>query len=188
MKQTIRMNMMEKLALLTREEKKSIEKSLLEQFIKSNLWIEPTTIGITISHGFEWETRNIIQFLWEKGKRVVVPKIYTADKSMQFYELRDFAHVIKGHANILEPNPSLTTSVAKEDIDLLIVPGIVFNDAGYRIGFGGGYYDRYLMEYNKTTVSLASVQQLIKDLPIETHDIPVQYIVTEDGVRETLSF
>src|SRR5690625_6928741 len=134
MKQTIRVNMMEKLSLLTREEKKFIEKSLLEQFNKSNLWIEPTTIGITISHGFEWETRNIIQFLWEKGKRVVVPKIYTADKSMQFYELRDFAHVIKGHANIFEPNPALTTWVAREDIELFIVSGIVFNVTGSRNG------------------------------------------------------
>ncbi|MEJ8776532.1 5-formyltetrahydrofolate cyclo-ligase [Pseudogracilibacillus sp. ICA-222130] len=187
MKQTIRTNMIEKLSLLSKEEKKAIETSLLEQFKKSNLWIKPTTIGITISHRFEWETRNIIQFLWEKGKRVVVPKVHTDDKSMQFYELKNFAHVTKGHANILEPNTSLTTPVAQEDIELLIVPGIVFNVAGYRIGFGGGYYDRFLMKYDKTTVSFASEQQLRKDLPVEAHDIPVQYIVTEDKVWKTLS-
>src|SRR5699024_11311819 len=100
MKQTIRMNMMEKLALLTREEKKSIEKSLLEQFIKSNLWIEPTTIGITISHGFEWETRNIIQNQDRKSTRLnsshvsISYAVFCLKKKIYMYSYKVIAVII----------------------------------------------------------------------------------------------
>lgn len=63
-----------------------------------------------------------------------------------------------------------------------IVPGVVFSDEGYRIGFGGGYYDRYMSDYNGDTLSLAFAEQTGHVVPSEHHDIPVSKIVTEEKV------
>ncbi|MDP4171615.1 MAG: 5-formyltetrahydrofolate cyclo-ligase, partial [Bacillota bacterium] len=65
-------------------------------------------------------------------------------------------------------------------IDLQIVPGLAFDTAGFRLGFGGGYYDRYLKEFTGVTLSLAFVPQIIGNLPIEPHDIPVSKIITNE--------
>ena len=65
------------------------------------------------------------------------------------------------------------------DVDLCVVPGRVFNRSGYRIGWGGGYYDRFLASYAGQTLSLAYSVQVLDDIPIEAHDIPVGVIVSE---------
>lgn len=78
---------------------------------------------------------------------------------------------------ILEPIKSLP-AVPKDQIQLLIVPGVGFNSAGYRIGFGAGYYDRYLADYQGKTISLALPQQLTNDWTVDSYDIPVQLILT----------
>lgn len=70
------------------------------------------------------------------------------------------------------------------DIDLLLVPGLAFMNNGYRLGFGGGYYDRFLKLYKKQTASLAFSSQIVSQLPVESHDIPVQKIITEERIIE----
>jgi 5-formyltetrahydrofolate cyclo-ligase len=80
---------------------------------------------------------------------------------------------------LFEPITDETLSVKKNEIDLQIVPGLVFSDEGYRIGFGGGYYDRYMSDYNGATLSLAFVTQTSHKIPVEGHDIPVSKIITE---------
>ena len=74
--------------------------------------------------------------------------------------------------NLVEPN----------DIDLLIVPGIAFDSEGFRMGFGGGYYDRFLQSFKGNTVSLAFQEQIVSNLPKEDHDIPVEKIITDEGI------
>ncbi|EPE60492.1 5-formyltetrahydrofolate cyclo-ligase family protein [Exiguobacterium sp. S17] len=76
---------------------------------------------------------------------------------------------------ILEP----TTAETDLDIDTCIVPGRVFDRSGYRIGWGGGYYDRFLATYRGATIALAYDVQVLDEIPIEPHDIPVELIVTE---------
>jgi len=67
----------------------------------------------------------------------------------------------------------------------LIVPGLVFNEKGYRIGFGGGFYDRFLADYHGKTVSLAFDFQVMKEIPTESFDLPVQIIITNERVIRT---
>jgi 5-formyltetrahydrofolate cyclo-ligase len=64
-------------------------------------------------------------------------------------------------------------------LDLLIVPGVVFDERGFRIGYGGGYYDRFLTHYKGTAISLLLENQLIHEMPVEAHDQRVDWLITE---------
>lgn len=137
------------------------------------------TIAITLSNRPEIDTIYIIEALWKMDKRVVVPKCSPADRSMQFYEIESFAQTERAYKNILEPIPEMTELVEKKNIDLIVVPGVVFDRQGYRIGFGGGYYDRYLADFEGERISLAFDVQLIEAVPRESHDLPVHILITE---------
>lgn len=136
-------------------------------------------IGITLSSFPEVDTWNLIELLWAEGKRIAIPKCNSKTRGMVFYEIDSFNHLEVVYMNLKEPIPAFTKKVTASHIDVLIVPGIVFDNRGYRIGFGGGYYDRYLSDYHGTTISLAFDLQLVNGIPKEGYDIPVDIILTE---------
>src|SRR5699024_2094055 len=84
-----------------------------------------------------------------------------------------------GYAGIYEPDPEITTYKNKSENDLLIVPGLVFDENGFRIGFGGGFYDRFLEDYQGITVSLAAEYQRVKKLLRQTFDKNIKHINTD---------
>ncbi|MEK5070568.1 5-formyltetrahydrofolate cyclo-ligase [Sporosarcina sp. FSL K6-1508] len=140
------------------------------------------TIGITISRYPEVDTRLLIEAAWTAGKRIAVPKCIHGTREMDFRLITSYDSLETVYMGLLEPIITETISVEKKDIDLQIVPGVVFSDEGYRIGFGGGYYDRYMSDYNGDTLSLAFAEQTGHVVPSEHHDIPVSKIVTEEKV------
>ena len=85
------------------------------------------------------------------------------------------------YMNLREPIPALTEEVNADEIDLQIVPGVAYTERGERIGYGGGYYDRYLMHYKGKTLSLAYSFQMVDHIPIEPFDKNVEKIITEKG-------
>jgi 5-formyltetrahydrofolate cyclo-ligase len=146
-------------------------------FIDENV-LRASIIGITISDFPEVDTGNIIRKLWGMGKTVVVPKCIPKYREMTFYKIESFDQLETVYMHLQEPNPLVTTAVCSNDIDLLVVPGIVYDITGYRIGYGGGYYDRYLSEYTGHTISLAFDFQVCSLVERETYDIPVDKIIT----------
>jgi 5-formyltetrahydrofolate cyclo-ligase len=111
-----------------------------------------------------------------------VPKCFPGERKLQFYVLKDFNDLEPWAYNLLEPNPNKAKAIEKDLIHLLIVPGVVFDNNGYRIGFGGGYYDRFLADYPNETLSIVWSRQIITNVPTEQYDIPVNHIITEKGV------
>jgi|SRR5690625_486072 len=183
-KDQLRKQVVTKLAQLTEQEKVKIEKMLLHHLVNSSVWKEAQTIGITCSTKSEWDTYPIIEKAWEEGKVVAVPKTIPKQRVMLFYRIDSFSHLEEGHHNLIEPIPNKERYITKDRIDLILVPGLVFDKRGYRIGFGGGYYDRFLKDYSGITVSLLSRLQLVKSIPIEKHDLHVQYVITESGIEK----
>ncbi|HZH59591.1 MAG TPA: 5-formyltetrahydrofolate cyclo-ligase [Metabacillus sp.] len=147
-----------------------------------NHWNKAKTIAVTISRGREIDTKNIIEKAWAQGKHVVVPKCNPRLNEMIFRKIDTFQQLETVFFGLKEPIVSKTVSVEPEDINLMIVPGICFDQEGYRIGYGGGYYDRYLERYPHDTISLAFSFQLFSKIPREPHDIPIQGLITEQGV------
>ncbi|MEK5332306.1 5-formyltetrahydrofolate cyclo-ligase [Lysinibacillus sp. FSL W8-0992] len=141
--------------------------------------IEANTIGITISNMPEVDTIHLIEALWQLGKKVAVPKCNAKTREMSFYAIESFAQLETVYMHLREPIPAECEFVDANEMDIILVPGVVFDTNGYRIGYGGGYYDRYVLHYKKgKLMSLLFDVQLYEQVPIETHDCPVDLIIT----------
>lgn len=154
-------------------ERHHADEAIHQTLFASDLWVESQTIALTLSLPLEINTSPIIHKAFKEGKTVCVPKV--TEQGLTFHIIHSFDDLETGVMNILEPTTPSTTQV----IDLCLVPGRVFDRTGYRIGWGGGYYDRFLETYNGTTLALAYTVQLVDHVPTEPHDLPVQWIVTE---------
>ena len=164
--------------------RKRISNQIVHQLISSDLWKQADTIGVTVSSGFEWDTEPIIEQGWQEGKTIVVPKCTPENRQLDFYHLENFDQLEESFYNLREPNPARTTKVNKQAINLLIVPGLLYDKRGYRIGFGGGYYVRFLTDFQNKTVSIFYSEQLLDEVPSEPYDLPVQALLTEKGFVE----
>lgn len=169
------------LSELDDDKRKIISEKLILNLTTSNLWKEAVTIGVTVSGGFEWNTIPIIEKGWQEGKTIVVPKCFPKNRELVFYRLESFDQLEESFFNLREPIPEKTVKVDKEKIELLVVPGLLYDERGYRIGFGGGYYDRFLADFPNETVSIFYSEQLINEVPNEEYDIPVRHLITENG-------
>lgn len=152
---------------------------ILNNVMVEDVYRNAKIIGVTLSRFPEVDTLPLIQAAWQDGKQVAVPKCIRETREMDFRILTSFDELETVYMDLLEPIVEQTESVAETEIDLQIVPGVVFSEEGYRIGFGGGYYDRYMATYKGPSMSLAFRCQTKQEIPIERHDIPVQMIITE---------
>jgi 5-formyltetrahydrofolate cyclo-ligase len=155
---------------------------IAQQLFKTDEWMEASTVAVTVSKAPEVDTFQIIRKGWEQGKRMVVPKCEPKPRKLDFRELKRFSELESVYYGLLEPIVSETISVNPDEIDLVVVPGLAFSKNGYRLGFGGGYYDRFLANYQGKTVSLAFKDQILSEVPVENHDIAVEKIITSQGV------
>jgi 5-formyltetrahydrofolate cyclo-ligase len=179
---SIRKQMKETLSRLTKPQYEDYSYRIACLLFEDESWKQAQVIGITVSKQPEVDTYQIIRKAWELGKQVVGPRCNPKEKSLAFRTLNEFSQLESVFYGLFEPIEELTTKVDAEGIDLMIVPGLAYTREGYRLGFGGGYYDRYLLNYRGETLSLAFTDQLVPGFLVEDHDIPVSKIITNHGV------
>ena len=174
---------MKKLLVGQRELDREVKSgAIFNRVVALDEWEGATCIGITISRVFEVDTRKLIEQAWREGKKVAVPKCRHASRKMEFYLLSSFDQLEIVYAGLFEPKVEEAELVLSCDIDLLILPGMAFTTNGDRLGFGGGYYDRFLPYYEGKVLALAFGLQMLDFVPVEDHDIAVDLIVTEECV------
>ncbi|GGP12728.1 5-formyltetrahydrofolate cyclo-ligase [Oceanobacillus neutriphilus] len=184
-KKILRQKMLKELSLLSNLDRKKVEAGQQKQLFTTPVFQNAATIGITISTEIEWDTYPIIEKAWKEGKVIASPKCIVKTKEMYYYAWNQQNQIQNGYAGIKEPIPEKTKQIPSSDIDLLIVPGVIFDRYGYRIGYGGGYYDRMLADYAGVTISLCSERQLVQQIPRENYDLSVQQIITEERIIHT---
>ncbi|WP_026584499.1 5-formyltetrahydrofolate cyclo-ligase [Bacillus sp. J33] len=184
-KKKIRKEMLAKLKELQKPEHEQRSYEIARRLYQNPLWLDARTIAITVSNPPEPETWQIIRKAWEEGRRVAVPKCIPKTKQMVFRKLERFSELESVYYGLWEPIEASTKEVPGEEIDTMIVPGLAYLKNGYRLGFGGGYYDRFLENYKGKTLSLAFSFQVIETLPVEEHDRPVDVIITDKQVWKT---
>ena len=173
MKKILRNKTIAAMKELPQSVKAEADSQLTQRFIQLPAFQEAKTLATYLSMGHEFSTASLIQAALQLGKRVCVPRTYPQGR-MEFVEY-DPDILEKTRFGLLEPNEK-GKLVDKSEIDLIHVPGLVFQSKGYRIGYGGGYYDRYLADFTGKTVStIYSIQQ--KEFQPDTFDQAVQEVL-----------
>jgi 5-formyltetrahydrofolate cyclo-ligase len=140
------------------------------------------TVMVFTSKEKEVNTKALIMALFRKGNPVVVPIIVKEDCSLRLSYLRDFSALVPSTFGVPEPIGS-EIPAAGRDIDTIILPMLGFDRAGGRIGYGAGYYDRFLSKYpDLRKIGIAFACQEVDSLPVDENDIRMDVIITEDGI------
>ncbi|MFL1996820.1 MULTISPECIES: 5-formyltetrahydrofolate cyclo-ligase [Lysinibacillus] len=178
-KTTLRNKVKEALSTMSDNTYHSQSLAIVKKVLQEPYIIEANTIGLTISNKPEVDTFLLIEELWQLGKKVAVPKCHPKTREMSFYAIDSFAQLETVYMHLREPIPERCEFVDANEMDVILVPGVVFDRYGYRIGYGGGYYDRYVLNYKKgKLLSMLFDEQIIDRVPTEEHDCPVDIIVT----------
>lgn len=141
------------------------------------------TIFTFISFKSEVFTHAAIEKILKDGKRVCVPVIPQKKGLMEARYIEQFSDLKIGLYNILEP-PSTAEKANEKDIDFVIAPGAVFTRTGKRIGYGGGYYDRFLSNFNGDIIAIGYDLQIVDDFRIDAWDVKIPKIITENELIE----
>ena len=170
---------------LSPAEVKEKSKLIVQRVMGMIEWLQSNMLLVYADFRNEAATGELIIKSIEVGKQVAVPKTAPAKCLLIPSLIRDYPGDLEpGQWGIPEPKPHLIRPVKPELIDLVIVPGVAFDEAGNRIGYGGGYYDRFLAGLKKSTpsIALAYEMQICQEIIPEEFDVPVHYIVTENRI------
>ncbi|ODG91347.1 MULTISPECIES: 5-formyltetrahydrofolate cyclo-ligase [Bacillaceae] len=185
-KKEIRNSMMKNLKNISVSERDEKSKQIIDKLLNTEQMKSADIIATTMPMEHEINTKYLITACWKMNKSVVVPKCNHETRKMHFYKINSFDDLKKGYFGIQEPIEEKCEEIRKERIDLIIVPGVAYTKNGERLGYGGGYYDRYLEDYNKQLLALAYDIQIIDDLPTEKHDIKMPLVLTESRIIEAI--
>lgn len=155
-------------------------------FLIRDVW-RAKKIMIYLSFKSEARTREIIKELFKRKKKVIVPLIDFKKTEIYLSELRNFEkELVLNKTGIFQPSAEFFRPFSKKELDLIVVPGIAFDEKGNRIGFGKGYYDKFLKGIPKKIpiIALAFEEQITDSVKKEKHDISVHKIVTEKRIIE----
>lgn len=124
-------------------------------------------------------TRELVSRALGEGRTVACPRVRWSPRGLDSFAIRSLDDLVESRRGLWEPDPRRTEPVSDAEIDVVVVPGLAFDRRGWRVGFGAGLYDRFLAGVDAPRVGLAFSLQIEPSLPVEPHDEPVDWIVTE---------
>jgi 5-formyltetrahydrofolate cyclo-ligase len=169
--------MLERRNLLDSDKITRLSRRIQELVIKSKEFQSAKVVGAYYAFGSEVKTDMILEKANALGKKVALPSV--EGEGLAFYELSSGKYLVKGRFGIMEPLPYGPV----DRMDLLVVPGIAFDKKGYRLGYGKGYYDKFLAKKNVSSIGLAYSFQLLESLPKGKYDKKLDAVATEDGIH-----
>lgn len=169
---------------LVTSEFEQLSEQLNEQLIHYIARYKPKAVKGFIPYAGEPNIWSFIQYCWKHDIAYIVPKCEQKTSSMNWYSIKQQDDLVLGAYNLLEPNPNSCEQVYDE-VELVLVPGLAFTAEGDRLGYGGGYYDRFYERAKhdvKQWIGIAFELFVCEQLPTEKHDFKCNYIVTNAGV------
>lgn len=139
-----------------------------------------------LSFGAEVDTRELVQRAWEAGKTVCLPRVVPGTREMHWYAAESLDGLVRSSFGVEEPPDDPSREVRPADFAhaVALVPGLAFDRAGFRLGYGGGFYDTFLPSFPGVSIGLCRACQLVDVLPVrDDHDVPVDLTCTEEGIR-----
>lgn len=159
--------------------------SICNNFLNSMLYKNANQILCYASLNNEILTDIIIERALEDNKKIALPLCEDLDGNMSFYYIKSLSDIKAGAFGIREPDSSKCFKVNNFDDAICVVPALSFDDKGYRLGYGKGYYDRFLEKIALISVGLCYNDFLSSKLPVDKYDRKVNYIFTEDKIIDT---
>ena len=182
-KNQLRKEIKKKRKNLSKDEVREKSNAIKNRLFEMKLFRNAQTILFYVSYDTEVYTHDMIKESIAMGKHVVVPKSVTKNNTLILSKLKSWNDLEIGAYNILEPKKETIEQVNVESIDFIIVPGVVFDESGNRIGHGKGYYDRLLNDsQNIPNIGLAFELQIVKNIESEQHDEKIDVIITEGRI------
>ena len=160
-------------------------RDIIDQVLHLHEYVRARGIACYVSKDSEVNTRFLIRAALDQEKRVLIPVVKKGDIELFFSEIKDLgSELAPGTFGILEPKPENVHPVSLDTVDLIFVPGIVWDREGYRLGWGRGYFDRVIknLPQHVRSAGLAFNMQLIGKVPRDQFDVPVDMVVTESRV------
>ena len=151
---------------------------LLERFSQLPEVLAAHTVMVFCGVGREPDTAPLIRILLNRGQRVALP-VCLPGRKLEARVITDESQLVPGKFGIPEPDYTCP-AVPRDEIDAVLVPGLIADRSGYRLGYGGGYYDRWLADYTGFTAMVCPKDRLVAALPFEEFDRPVTQIITDE--------
>lgn len=147
------------------------------------LYREAKQVLVTMPHRHEVDLRPLMEWAWQEEKEVILPRTSKEQRALHLYRVRGLDELTPGAYGIMEPVGLPHTEVKAAEVDLALVPGVAFDRRGYRLGYGGGYFDRFFAGVGEEMITLgvAYAFQIVPTVFPEVHDIPMAGVMTEEG-------
>ena len=173
-KKALRREIGAKKRAMTQEQIESYSRQLCAKLYDTDAYLNAKSIYIYLPYNQEVRTWEIFHRAIADGKRVAVPKVYGDE--MRFLWIDDLQKLAPGGWDI--PEPTYDEPIADDETALILMPGLAFDPEGHRIGYGGGFYDKYLEKHpNHPLIALCYPFQMLNHLEVEAHDIPVDQVI-----------
>lgn len=183
-KKALRQECARKAALLPGPYLEKASEEMEGLLIQSSIYQNATSIFVYISTDREPDTRRLIERAWQEDKAVFVPLCHEGGR-MDAVKITDWECLKPGKLGILEPDAANCLETAQA-VDLCIVPCVCASKAGWRLGHGAGYYDRWLREHRALSVCLCFERMIANNVPNDAWDAPMAYVLTENGFSPAL--
>ena len=157
---------------------------IFRRLVATQQYRRAKTVVLYVSKELEVDTRRLIKRAWKDGKRVAAPRCVENTRLMNMHLIRSMDDLQEGAFGILEPNENLPILHDTRDA-ICIVPAFCNDFRGYRVGYGGGYYDRYLAEHRAVTACLCRERLLLEKVPRDWNDFAVACVITERRIIKT---
>ena len=166
---------------------KGLSRRICENILASCLLDDADTVLLYSAKGSEADVTSLLDVLIKEEKTVCFPRCIDSE-NMVFHKVSELSQLKEGYFGVKEPDISLPI-IKREDMEknsLCLVPALAFDEKGYRLGYGKGYYDRFLSGFRGKTAGIAFDGCLANNLPKDAHDKKTDYIITESQVKRTI--
>ncbi|MDW7672979.1 MAG: 5-formyltetrahydrofolate cyclo-ligase [Bacillota bacterium] len=184
-KKELRQQILKQRQSLSAQEVREKSEAIYNQLLNLKYFQQASAIMVYVDFRNEVQTQSIIREILSQGKRAIIPVCQQEGWKLIPSEVYNFPEDLEpGTWGILEPKPGRLRPIEPTEIDLVLIPGVAFDQEGNRLGYGAGYYDRFLAKVSSETVFIAlafDLQVVSNTFPSE-HDIPVHFILTETGL------
>lgn len=165
--------------------KAEMDGAVLEKLLSLREYKVNPTIFTYVSKSIEVDTFGLIEASLQAGKKVAAPRCVPGTYDMEFFYISSVDDLEKGMFGVLEPNPERCKKVEDFSRGFCVVPGLCFDVQGFRLGYGKGYYDRFLSRFGGFTAGISYASCVQWNLPHGFYDRPVDVLVTEKYIRKT---